>query len=198
MREEDLLPDPIEQFSRWFAQAREAGVAQPEAMALATAAPDGTPSLRFVLLKSWDQRGFVFFTNHDSQKGAELKANPQAALALHWQPLGRQFRAQGEVIRTSDEESDAYFDSRPRASQISAAISPQSRPVPSREWLEAATAGFEARNPGGKVARPANWGGYRMIPRVIEFWEHQDSRLHDRLSYRRDSAGGWRRERLAP
>ena len=198
MFESELLADPIEQFGIWFEAARAAGVAQPEAMALATASPEGKPSVRFVLLKSWDQRGFVFFTNRESQKGLELLANPSAALAIHWQPLGRQFRAQGPVSLATDEESDAYFDNRPRSSQISAAISPQSRPVPSREWLEEATVRFESQAAGGPVARPSNWGGFVILPEVIEFWQHQDDRLHDRLVYHREASGDWRRDRLAP
>ena len=198
MFEEELLDDPIEQFGRWFEAARAAGVQQPEAMALASSDEMGAPSVRFVLLKGWDARGFTFFTNYESQKGRELASNPSAALAIYWQPQGRQFRVQGKVERVTERESEQYFESRPRGSQISATISPQSRPVPDREWLTDAYRALERSSGKAQLARPPHWGGFRMAPSVIEFWEHQDSRLHDRLVYRRRSAGGWDRERLAP
>ena len=198
MFEEELSADPIEQFSRWFETARAAGVQQPEAMALATTDSDGSPSVRFVLLKSWDAAGFTFFTNYESQKGTGLSSNPAAALAIYWQLQGRQVRVEGSAERVSDEDSDRYFQSRPRGSQISASISPQSRPVPSREWLRDAYRALESSSQELPLERPAHWGGFRIVPSVIEFWEHQDSRLHDRVVYRRMAEGGWRRERLAP
>jgi pyridoxamine 5'-phosphate oxidase len=193
--EGDLDPDPLRQFAAWFEEAGAAGVRAPEAMALATAAVDGRPSLRMVLLKGFDEHGFVFFTGYESRKGAELAANPRAALLFHWDPLGRQVRIEGPVERVSEAESDAYFASRPRGAQISASVSPQSRVVDRRAALEAAAAELEAR--GGELPRPSAWGGFRVAPETYEFWQHRANRLHDRLRYRRDHAA-WRVERLAP
>jgi len=166
----------------------------PEAMALATAAPDGRPSVRMVLLKGFDERGFVFFTGYRSRKGRELAENPFAALLFHWQPLGRQVRVEGLVSRVPTEESDAYFRSRPLGSRHSAIASSQSDPVSSRAELEARVAALEG-NPD--PLRPAEWGGYVLAPDAYEFWQHRDDRLHDRFRYARE-AGGWRIERLAP
>ena len=196
MLEEDLLADPVQQFERWFEEARSSGVAQPEAMALATSSAAGS-SVRFVLLKGVDQRGFVFFTNYESRKGRDLTGDGAAGLAFHWQLLGRQVRVTGRVERTSREESLAYFQSRPRGSQIAAAVSAQSRPVGSRAELESAYARLQAEVGEGPVPLPAHWGGYRLRPETVEFWEHRDDRLHDRLLYTRTPAG-WRRERLQP
>ena len=188
-------PDPLRQFAAWFEEAGAAGVRAPEAMALATATSDGRPSVRMVLLKGFDERGFVFFTGYESRKGAELAANPRAALLFHWDALGRQVRVEGTVERVSEAESDAYFRSRPRGAQISATVSPQSRVVESRASLEALAAELEAR--GDELPRPPNWGGFRVRPETYELWQHRANRLHDRLRYRRNG-GGWTIERLAP
>jgi pyridoxamine 5'-phosphate oxidase len=193
--ESDLDRDPLRQFAAWFEEAGAAGVRAPEAMALATAADDGRPSVRMVLLKGFDERGFVFFTGYESRKGAELAANPRAALLFYWDPLGRQVRIEGPVERVAEAESDAYFASRPRGAQISASVSRQSRVVESRAALEAAAAELEAR--GGELPRPRAWGGFRLAPETYEFWQHRANRLHDRLRYSRDGAA-WKVERLAP
>lgn len=194
LRRRDLDPDPLAQFAAWFAAAGEAGVPMPEATALATAAPDGAPSLRMVLLKGFEPRGFVFFTNYESRKGRELAANPRAALLLYWQPLRRQVRVEGEVSRVPEEDSDAYFRSRPLPSRLSAIASSQSEPVAERAELEARVAALEG---DADPPRPAEWGGYVLAPVAYEFWQHRDDRLHDRFRYEREPAG-WRIERLAP
>ena len=188
-------PDPLRQFAAWFEEAGAAGVRAPEAMALATATSDGRPSVRMVLLKGFDERGFVFFTGYESRKGAELAANPRAALLFHWDALGRQVRVEGTVERVSEAESDAYFRSRPRGAQISATVSPQGRVVESRAGLEALAAELEAG--GDDIPRPPTWGGFRVRPETYELWQHRANRLHDRLRYRRNG-GGWTIERLAP
>jgi pyridoxamine 5'-phosphate oxidase len=193
--ESDVDPDPLRQFAAWFEEAGAAGVRAPEATALATATGDGRPSVRMVLLKGFDERGFVFFTGYESRKSAELAANPRAALLFYWDPLGRQVRIEGPVERVAEAESDAYFASRPRGAQISASVSPQSRVVESRASLEALAAELEAR--GGELPRPATWGGFRLTPETYEFWQHRANRLHDRLRYSRDGAG-WKIDRLAP
>jgi pyridoxamine 5'-phosphate oxidase len=199
LSEEDADPDPVRQFERWFEQATEAGTSQPEAMALATATPDGAPSVRMVLLKQADHDGFVFYSNYKSRKGAELAANPRAALLFHWQLLGRQVRIEGPVQRTSREESVAYAQTRPRGSQLSALASPQSQPIPSREWLEERAGELAGRYPAsGGVPRGENWGGYRLTPERFEFWQHRTSRMHDRLLYTPEVGGGWKVQRLAP
>ena len=192
-----LHSDPLAQFRAWFAEAERAGIAVPEAMALATAAPDGRPSVRMVLLKGADERGFAFFTNLESRKGAELAGNPRAALLFHWQPLGRQVRVEGSVARVPDEEAAAYFATRPLGSRISATASPQSRPLADRAELERLVAAARARFPGEEVPLPAHWGGFRVVPDAYEFWEHRDDRLHDRIRYDL-LAGGWSQTRLAP
>jgi pyridoxamine 5'-phosphate oxidase len=198
LREEDVDPDPVRQFAKWFDEAASAGVSQPEAVALATATTDGAPSVRMVLIKQADHDGFVFFTNYDSRKGGELAANPRAALLFHWEPFGRQVRIEGRVVRTSREESEAYARSRRRGSQLSAAASPQSAVVASREVLETRVAELDERHAGGEVPLPEHWGGFRLVPETFEFWQHRDNRLHDRLRYRRGPGGGWQIERLAP
>lgn len=167
-------------------------------MTLATSTMAGEPSARMVLLRGFDQRGFGFFTNYDSQKGRELADNPRGALALYWPKLGRQVRISGDVVRQSSAESDAYFHSRPAASQISAAISPQSQVVENRMALEQAAAQLAEKYRDRPVPLPANWGGYRLLPNTIEFWVHRENRLHDRLRYRRQPNGNWKIERLAP
>ena len=196
--EEDADPDPFRQFERWFADAAEAGTSQPEAAALATATPHGSPSVRMVLVKQTGPDGFVFYTNYESRKGGELTANPRAALLFHWERLGRQVRLEGPVQRTTREESLAYAHSRPRGSQLSAAASPQSRPVPDRAWLEQRVAELDAEYAGRDVPLSDSWGGFRLAPERFEFWQHRVSRLHDRFVYTPDPDGGWQVERLAP
>lgn len=188
--------DPIEQFSRWWEEARRSEIADVNAMTLATASAAGQPSARTVLLKDFDSRGFVFYTNYDSRKGRELAANPQAALLFFWKELERQVRIDGRIERVSAEDSDAYFASRPLASRIGAWASPQSEPIPGKAWLVAKAAEMGLRH-GLSPARPPHWGGYRVCPEAIEFWQGRPSRLHDRLLYTR-SDGGWIRSRLAP
>lgn len=197
MDERDLDPDPLRQFRRWFEEARDAGIDVPEAMALATASPNGRPSVRMVLLKGADERGFGFYTNYESRKGGELDANPHAALLFHWQPLGRQVRVEGHVERVPEEESSAYFVTRPLGSRLAAWASPQSRPLADPDELERLYAGAAARFPGGEVPRPPHWGGLRLLPDGYEFWQHAENRLHDRIRYERDG-DAWKRERLAP
>jgi pyridoxamine 5'-phosphate oxidase len=196
MDERDLAADPLRQFEHWFAAARDVPVPVPEAMALATARRDGTPSVRMVLLKEADERGFSFFTNYESRKSRELTDNPQAALLFHWQPLGRQVRVEGEVGRLPADESEAYFRTRPLASRHAAWASPQSRPLPDRAELERLFADAALRH-GDEPTLPPHWGGFRLVPNAYEFWEHGDDRLHDRVRYERD-ATGWSRTRLAP
>lgn len=194
---QDLDPDPVIQFGRWFAEAQAQGVPQSEAMSLATAGPDGRPSVRMVLLKGWGPDGFVWFTGYESRKGEELDLNPRAALLFFWQPMGRQVRIEGSVEKTTRQESQVYFQTRPVGSQVAAAISRQSRPIGSRAELEAAYAALAAEAGEGPLPLPEAWGGYRLRPDAFEFWEHRENRLHDRLRYQRDGAG-WSRTRLQP
>jgi pyridoxamine 5'-phosphate oxidase len=191
-----LHPDPLVQVQRWYEQARAEGIELPEAMTLATAAPDGRPSARTVLLKGIDPRGFLFFTNYESRKGRELEANPRAALLFYWDPLRRQVRVEGEVERLGAAESDAYFHTRPLGARLSAWVSRQSEVVESRDALEHAVEELRAEA-GEELAAPPYWGGYLLRPSAFVFWQHREDRLHDRLHYRR-SGEGWLRERLAP
>ena len=193
----DIAADPIVQFTRWFEDARRADLVEPNAMTLATATPDGRPSARIVLLKDVDARGFVFFTDYRSRKADELDANPRAALVFLWKEIERQVRVCGDVSRVSTEESEAYFKTRPLGSRIGAWASQQSTVIPEREFLERAVAQVQARFPGDDVPLPPHWGGFRLAPTEIEFWQGRTSRLHDRLRYRR-SAGTWGIERLSP
>jgi pyridoxamine 5'-phosphate oxidase len=195
--EADVHPDPIEQFRVWLEQALVAGVPDANAMTLATTKPDGRPSARTVLLKHFDANGFLFFTNYRSRKGRDLAANPAAALLFFWPQLERQVRVEGGVTFTTPEESDAYFRSRPLESRLSACASPQSEIVSGREELERLLAELRSRCSGDDVPRPSHWGGYRLVPEVIEFWQGRPGRLHDRLEFFR-SGGAWRLRRLAP
>jgi len=194
--ERDLGPDPVAAVQAWLRDA-EAVAARPDAVTLATATREGRPSARVVLLRGLDERGFVFFTNRRSRKGSELEENPRAALVLHWPELGRQVRVEGDAERVSDDESHAYWQSRPRSSRIAAWASPQSRPVADRAELEHLYASLEARFGEGEVPLPDFWGGYRVVPDAIELWSHRENRLHDRIRYVR-TPEGWRPERLAP
>lgn len=195
----DCDPNPIAEVRRWMQQAVAAGVPTPNAMTLATVDDRGRPAARIVLLKEIDERGFTFYTSYDSRKGAELAAHPHAALVLFWEPLHRQVRIEGAVERVTPEESDAYFGSRPRGSQLGAIASPQSRPIPSRAALEALVERVARELGDAPATRPAHWGGYRVVPDLIELWQGQPSRLHDRVRYVRAADGsGWARDRLAP
>jgi len=189
-------PDPLAQFSRWFAEAA-AAVPNPEAMAVATADVGGHPSVRMVLLKGWDADGFVFHTNFDSRKGQELAENPHAALLFYWEPLGRQVRIEGPVDRIPERDSDSYFQTRPRGGQIGARASRQSRPIDSREELDREVKNLESQFAGREVLRPPWWGGLRVRPRVFEFWQNRVDRLHDRLRYT-PVGDRWKIDRLQP
>ena len=197
LRRADLASDPLEQFRNWYAEAS-AALDVPEAMALATATPEGAPSVRMVLLKGFDELGLVFYSHYTSRKGRELEANPQAALLFHWRPLGRQVRIEGRVEHISAEESDAYFATRPRDAQVGALASRQSDPLASRTELYDRLAELERELGGGEVPRPPTWGGFLLAPAAWEFWQHRDSRLHDRFRYERERSGKWRIERLFP
>ena len=197
LRKSAVDPDPLEQFHRWYAEAEATGMRAPQAMALATAAADGAPSVRMVLLKGADDRGFVFFTGYVSRKAAELDANTRAALLFHWEALGRQVRIEGRVERVAGQESDAYFATRPRGAQLAAAASRQSSVLRDRAEIDDRVAELAREHEGSDVRRPDHWGGYRLVPEVYEFWQHRDDRLHDRLRYRR-SNGDWVVERLSP
>jgi len=196
---EDVSASPIAQLERWLAEALEAEAAEPTAMTLATATPDGEPNARVVLLKGIDAKGLVFYTNYESAKGRELAANPRAVLVAFWRELERQVRVGGHVTKVSREESEAYFRSRPLGSQLGAWASAQSEVVAGREVIEAQYAEAQARFAGGDVPLPPFWGGYRLEPRWMEFWQGRPSRLHDRLRYTRDAdRDTWRLERLSP
>jgi pyridoxamine 5'-phosphate oxidase len=197
--ERDVGPEPVAEVSRWIDEAIAAAALEPTAMTLATATADGVPSARIVLLKGLDERGFVFYTHYDSPKGSELDANPRAALVLYWPELERQVRITGVVARVSREETVAYFISRPFTSRIGAWASRQSTVLPDRATLEREVAAASARFADGDVPVPPAWGGYRVKPETIELWQGGQSRLHDRIRFRRDASGaGWIVERLAP
>jgi pyridoxamine 5'-phosphate oxidase len=198
LEESDTDPNPIQQFRTWFDEALATNLHEPNAMIVATATPDGRPSARVVLLRGFDERGFVFYTNYEGRKSRELEANPYAALLFYWGELERQVRLEGRVRRIPEEESDAYFAGRPRGSQLGAWASEQSRPIKDRGALEKRLRELEAGYEGREVPRPAFWGGYRVEPETMEFWQGRENRLHDRLVYRRSEDGGWGRERLQP
>ena len=198
LSEEDLNADPIEQFNLWFRAALDADMLEPNAMTLATATPDGKPTARIVLLKGVDKRGFVFYTNYKSQKGQQLIANPYAALVFLWDKLERQIRIEGKVVKLDRAESIEYFHSRPKASQLGAWASNQSSVIPSRDVLEERLADLKTQYQDKTVPIPEHWGGFRVIPNRIEFWQGRPSRLHDRLIYDLQDDGSWQIERLSP
>ncbi|HZS55392.1 MAG TPA: pyridoxamine 5'-phosphate oxidase [Bryobacteraceae bacterium] len=198
LRRRDLDPDPIKQFGNWFAAATQAGIRDANAMSLATVAPDGRPSVRIVLLKNFNHQGFVFFTNYESEKGKHLAANPYAALALYWVELDRQIRISGGTEKISREESLVYFHSRPLGSQLAAWASRQSEVIDARRVLDARMAEMAERFAGKPVPLPPHWGGYRVKPDTLEFWQGRPNRLHDRFRYMRQADGSWLIQRLAP
>ncbi len=195
--EKDLARDPFRQFEKWFQEAEAAKIPEPNAMTLATATRDGRPSARTILLKGFDGRGFVFYSNYESRKGRELDANPHATLVFPWLIVERQVTIEGTIAKVAREESEAYFHSRPRASQLGAWASPQSTIVPGRKVLEDTMKALEAKYAGQEVPPPPHWGGWRLAPETVEFWQGRRSRLHDRLRYRR-AKDGWTVERVAP
>jgi pyridoxamine 5'-phosphate oxidase len=197
LSESEVAADPITQFGNWFDEALKSDVPEPNAMSVSTVSADARPSSRILLLKDFDARGFTWYTNFESRKGSELSQNPSAALLFFWQPLERQVRIEGRVSRVSEEEADAYFNIRPLKSRLGALASAQSRPISSRAALEARFAEIEQQY-GEAPKRPAHWGGYRLTPDYVEFWQGRASRLHDRIAYCLQSDGSWRRERLQP
>lgn len=198
LSEKDLARDPYRQFDKWFEEAQAAKIHEPNAAVLATATKEGHPSARMVLLKAVDGRGFVFYTNYHSRKGRELESNPRAAYLFPWIALERQVIVEGTVAKVAKEESEAYFHSRPRASQLAAWASPQSSIISGRAVIEDAMKAVERKYQGAEAPLPPNWGGFRIVPETVEFWQGRRSRLHDRLRYRREGNGSWVIERLAP
>jgi pyridoxamine 5'-phosphate oxidase len=196
--EEHVDPNPIDLFRRWFSDALASGSRLPDAMTLATATKDGKPSARMVLLKQVDEQGFVFYTNYNSKKAQELDENPRAALVLYWVQLDRQVRVEGRVERISGAESDEYFATRPRESQLGAVASPQSEVIERREVLENRYAELDKFYQDREIERPDNWGGYRLKPDLVEFWQNREGRLHDRIAYQFQGDGSWSIKRLAP
>ncbi len=195
--ESNVAEDAIDQFTKWWNEAMNSAIDEVNAMTLATASKDAVPSARIVLLKDYDERGFVFFTNYNSHKGHELQVNPHAALVFFWKELERQIRIQGTIEKISNEESDFYFFSRPVGSRIGAWASPQSAVIDSRKMLEENVKLYTEQF-GENIPRPSHWGGYRVVPSVIEFWQGRSNRLHDRICYSKNENGSWRIERLAP
>lgn len=198
LNKKDVLPDPFQQFEKWFNEVIESRVDEPNAMTLATASKDGKPSARIVLLKGFDERGFYFYTNYESRKALELAENPNAALVFFWKELERQVRMEGKVRKTASDMSDAYFHSRPEKSRIGAWASPQSRIIASRDFLDQEVKKVEERFKNMPVTRPSFWGGYVLQPEKVEFWQGRSSRLHDRIHYSLGEEGRWQIERLAP
>ncbi len=196
--EADVEKNPVQQFTKWWNDATHSDIEEVNAMTLATASSDGLPAARIVLLKGYDERGFVFFTNYESFKSMQMDENPRACLVFFWKELERQVRITGLVEKTSATESDAYFNSRPSASRIGAWASPQSRVITNREWLEENEKKFTSKFNEAAIQRPAHWGGYRVKPITIEFWQGRPGRLHDRIQYTLQETGSWLIERLAP
>ncbi len=196
--EKDVAADPVSQFKTWWHQAVQSAILEPNAMTLATASADGLPSARIVLLKGFSNKGFVFFTNYNSFKGQQLEANPKACLVFFWKELERQVRITGAVSKVAEEESDAYFNSRPEGSRVGAWASPQSQVVQDRQWLDENYKSLAIQMEGKPISRPPHWGGYIVQPVLIEFWQGRASRLHDRIQYTMQEDGSWAIERLAP
>lgn len=196
--EQESAADPVTQFQTWWQQALDSKIVEPNAMTLATASCDGVPSARIVLLKGFDEKGFVFYTNYNSYKGAQLAENPKACLVFFWKELERQVRITGLVVPVPAEESDAYFNARPEGSRIGALASPQSQVIENRLWLDATYKKLAEDIKGSEIKRPKHWGGYRVMPVLVEFWQGRPSRLHDRLQYTLEAGGIWKCERLAP
>jgi pyridoxamine 5'-phosphate oxidase len=196
--EQDVAVNPIDQFQKWWQQVINSQIVEPNAMTLATASSDGMPSARIVLLKGFDNNGFVFYTNYKSYKGLQLEENPKACLIFFWKELERQIRITGIVRKVSEKESNEYFHSRPVGSQVGAIASPQSQVIPNREWLDEEYKKLLAKYKDGNVPKPDHWGGYRVHPVIVEFWQGRPSRLHDRIQYTLQEGGEWKIERLAP
>ncbi|MEI6582703.1 MAG: pyridoxamine 5'-phosphate oxidase [Chitinophagia bacterium] len=196
--ENDVASNPIDQFTKWWKEAVSSDIVEVNAMTLATVSVEGVPAARIVLLKGYDKNGFVFFTNYDSKKGQDLLAHPLAALVFFWKELERQVRISGRVEKVSAEESDAYFQSRPEGSRLGAWASPQSKPISGRQVIEDQLASYQHTYHHHPIPRPPHWGGYRVVPDTIEFWQGRSSRLHDRIQYKLDAAGKWEISRLAP